>query len=136
MVSPKDIVITPLSKGQMNLGHTDAWPGVDLEDKYIICIDVDRLFYHFIIINTDPSPFDTPFLKVDSNDVSCLQHISHIDVAKTIKLDKSHVDGYLQNDPTRHKGQITVIVGKNIIAQAQTAKTLNPKQLKMIEDNL
>src|SRR5438045_1996274 len=85
------------------------------KEKFLICIDDPQNYY--MVINTDPwasAPANSQ-LRVTPQEVSCLQHASHINTAQLVRVDPLELN-VLASAPHRHKGPLSTTVKDTIKA--------------------
>ena len=90
-----------------------------------------------MVINSEPYEFAAEAqLKVTPKQVTFLDHDSHIDTSKLVKLTKMETENVVELKPSAHKGSLSLAV-KKLIKELIVAHGIMPKdQAEILMKNL
>lgn len=107
----------------------------DPKDKYLVCVDPNRLLFFFI--NSDPfRKLPDTQIAVTPDDLDFLTNdVSYIDTRQPAKFTLAEIDPQLKRQPWRNKGQLPVSLRNEMRNAALAHGLLYPWQEDLIRKN-
>ena len=94
----------PIAAG--DIIYVQAFFTPDKRYKYLICVCPVK--YLYLVINTRSySMAPTAQLQITVAELPCLEHLSHVDTSKCIKLTKMETVNPVEANPKLHKGTLS-----------------------------
>jgi len=105
-----------------------------VKPKYMICVCAKNHFY--MVINTLPYMLAASAqLQVTLKDIPGLEHTSHVDTSKLVRLTKMETVNVVQADKRCHKGHLSKAVKDKIKAIIKAHGIMPGDQEKLIQAN-
>lgn len=90
-----------------------------------------------MVINTDPYELaPTAQLRVTVAQLPSLDHPSHIDTSKLVRLTAMETVGVVESTPSAHHGSLSDVLKRTIIAKVIEHQIMPADQMKLLLDNL